>query len=175
MDGYINFKNCHIENKITAKEFGDILEHRIEMVFQKGNQLQARVEVQDVKIHKLWQAYQAMGISMPLQAKKLTDPIRAKMRELENEEPYWEKYNLSNERLNYCLAWMKKENNPIEILMDTEKVVNDLLILLNLRWEIISEQLGLIVKQAQVSRALELSKVDEFQALEHTIKETVKL
>lgn len=101
MDGYINFKNCHIENKITAKEFGDILEHRIEMVFQKGNQLQARVEVQDVKIHKLWQAYRAMGISMPLQAKKLTDPIRAKMRELENEEPYWEKYNLSNERLNY--------------------------------------------------------------------------
>lgn len=48
---------------------------------------------------------------------------------------------------------MKKENNPIEILMDTEKVVNELLILLNLRWEIISEQLGLIVKQAQVSRS----------------------
>lgn len=175
MDGYINFKNCHIENKITAKEFGDILEHRIEMVFQKGNQLQARVEVQDVKIHKLWQAYQAMGISMPLQAKKLTDPIRAKMRELENEEPYWEKYNLSNERLNYCLAWMKKENNPIEILMDTEKVVNDLLILLNLRWEIISEQLGLIVKQAQVSRALELSKADEYQALESALIDPIEL
>lgn len=41
-----------MENKITAKEFGDILERRIEMVFQKGNQIQARVEVQDVKIHK---------------------------------------------------------------------------------------------------------------------------
>lgn len=93
-----------MENKITAKEFGDILERRIERVFQKGNQLQARVEIQDVKIHKLWQAYLAMGISMPLQAKKLTDPIRSKMRELENEKPYWEKYNLSNERLNYCLV-----------------------------------------------------------------------
>lgn len=70
---------------------------------------------------------------------------------------------------------MKKENNPIEILMDTEKVVNELLILLNLRWEIISEQLGLIVKQAQVSRALELSKADEYQALESALIDPIEL
>lgn len=70
---------------------------------------------------------------------------------------------------------MKKENNPIEILNDTEKVVNDLLILLNFRWEIVSAQLELIVKQAQASRAIELSKADEYQALESALIDPVEL
>jgi hypothetical protein len=163
-----------MEDHITAKEFGDMLEHLVETVFDQGHQLQARVEVQDVKMHKLWEAYRAMGISMPLYAKKLIDPIRKKMMESEDEAPYWGKYHLANEELEQLMGGLKKKDNPIEILHKVESVVNDLLILLNFRWEMMTAQLGTVVKRAHASRASELSKVDEFRALEPVLKDPLK-
>jgi hypothetical protein len=57
----------------------------------------------------------------------------------------------------------------LEVLKETEKVIVDLVTLLNYQWEVLVRKLESTTKQTELSRRNELAKVDEFLALVPTL------
>ncbi|HAH25532.1 MAG TPA: hypothetical protein DCL77_17540 [Prolixibacteraceae bacterium] len=162
------------EKTLTLRDLGRHAETLVEMVFEQHDRIEERLSVQDVQFKGIWDAYTAMGITDKHYASSLIDSIRVKILETKNEEPYWEKYKQTNDELDRLLGLLKDQDNQLEVLKETEKVIVDLLILLNFQWDVLVAQLGSITKQIKVSRDTELAKVDEFWAIEPTFKDHPK-
>jgi hypothetical protein len=157
------------EETFTLRDLGRHAETLVEMVFEQHDRLEERLNVQDVQFKRLWDAYKSIGITDPNCFMNLIEPIRLQIRETQSEAPYWEKYKQTNDELDRLVGLLKDQDNPLEVLKETEKIIVDLVTLLNFQWEVLVAQLGSITKQIKVSRDIELAKVDEFLALVPTL------
>ena len=166
------FIHNHMEEKsLTLKDLGRQAESLLEMVLEQHDKLQERLSVQDVQFKRLWDAYKSIGITDPNCFMNLIEPIRVKMREAQSEAPYWEKYKQTNDELDRLLGLLKNKDNQLEVLTKTEKVIVDLVTLLNFQWEVLGAQLGSICDQIQVSRDKERTIFSEYKAAEPTMKD----
>ena len=102
---------------------------------------------------------------------RLIEPIRVQMRETQDEAPYWEKYKQTNDELDRLLGLLKDKDNQLKVLKETEKVIVDLVTLLNFQWEVLGAHLGSICDQIQVSRDKERTIFFEYKAAEPTLKD----
>jgi len=157
------------EAQLTLKDLGTHLEGLAEIVIEQGNRLQERVDIQDVKIRKITDAYISMGFIEPQYALDLIDPIRIKMLESQYDAPYWEKYHQINQELDRLLGLLKAQDNPMDVLKNIEKVIVDLFNLLNFQWKILVAQIGPICAQLKVSGDAEHAKLDEYKAVKATL------
>ena len=162
------------EKLFTLKDLGRHEETLLEIVYEQHDRLEERLKVQDVQFKRLWDAYKSIGITDPNCFIRLIEPIRVKMREAQNEAPYWEKYKQTNDELDRLLGLLKDKNNQLEVLKETEKVIIDLVTLLNFQWEVLVTQLGSICDKIQLSRNTERTTIAEFKAIEHTLKGSPK-
>ena len=159
------------EKLLTLKELGRHAETLSEMVIEQHDKLQKRLSIQDGQIKRIWDAYTAIGNTDPHQALSLLDPIRLKILKDSDESPYWEKYKQTNHELDRLLGLLKNKDNPLDVLKETEKVIVDLLVLLNFQWEVLVVQLGSVCDQIQLSRDTERTKVAEFRTIEPTLED----
>ena len=162
------------EKILTLKDLGNHAESLLEMVFEQHDRLEERLKVQDVQFKRLWDAYKFIGITDPNCFKRLLEPIRVQIRETKSEAPYWEKYKQTNDELDRLLALLKDHDNQLEVLKETEKVIVDLVTLLNFQWEVLVTQLGSICDKIQLSRNTERTTIAEFNAIEHILKGSPK-
>lgn len=158
------------ESQLTLKDLGRYAESLLELVIEQSDKLQDRLGVQDGQIKRIWDAYTSIGITDPMYAMRLLDPIRAEILETADEAPYWKKYRQINGELDRLLGHLKDHDNQLEVLKKTEKVIVDLLILLNFQWELLVAQLKSVCDQIQVSRDTERAEVAKYRALEPTLK-----
>lgn len=166
--------NLMEEEIINLKALGTELESLTEAVFDQGNKLMDRTEVQDEKIKKLWAAYTSMEIADPHYERSKLNPLVVKMQETLNDEPYWEAYNQTNGELEQLLGLLKNQNNSIEMLKKTEKVIIDLLTLLTFKWELLVFNLGPVCSNIKKCRDAEISTVEQFKEIEPTLEETAE-
>ena len=159
------------EKTLTLKDLGNHAESLLEMVFEQHDKIEERLSVQDVQFKRLWDAYKSIGITDPNCFYRLIEPIRVQMRESKDEAPYWNKYKQTNDELDHLLALLKGKDNQLEVLKETEKVIVDLVTLLNFQWEVLVTQLGSICDQIQVSRDKERTIFSEYQAVEPNLKD----
>ena len=159
------------EKTLTLKDLGNHAESLLKMVFEQHDRLEERLKVQDVQFKRLWDAYKFIGITDPNCFKRLIEPIRVKIRETKSEAPYWKKYKQTNDELDRLLALLKNKDNQLEVLKETEKVIVDLVTLLNFQWEVLGPHLGSICDQIQVSRDKERTIFSEYKAAEPTLKD----
>ena len=159
------------ENTLTMKDLGRLSESMLEMVFEQHDRIEKRLSVQDVQFKRLWDAYKSIGITDPNCFKRLLEPIRVQIRETKSETPYWDKYKQTNDELDRLLGLLKDHDNQLDVLKETEKVIVDLVTLLNFQWELLVRQLGSICDQIQVSRDKERTILSEYKAAEPTLKD----
>ena len=157
------------EKEFTLKDLGKYAESLAEMVFAQHDKLEERLSVQDVQFRRLWDAYKSIGITDPDCFDHFIQPIREKMWEANKDTPYWEKYKQTNGELDRLVGLLKDQNNSLKVLKETEKVIVDLVTLLNYQWEVLVRKLESTTKQTELSRRNELAKVDEFLALVPTL------
>jgi len=156
---------------ITMEDLGRFSESQLEEIFEQHDRIEERLKVQDVQFRSLWDAYKSIGITDPNCFKNLLEPIRVKIRETKSEAPYWDKYKQTNDELNRLLGLLKNKDNELKVLKDTEKVIVDLVTLLNFQWEVLGLNLGSICDQIQVSRETERAKMKEYWDNEPTLKD----
>lgn len=162
------------EEIINLKALGTELESLTEALFDQGNKLMDRTEVQDEKIKKVWAAYTSMEMADPHYERSKLNPLVEKMQETLNDEPYWEAYNQTNGELERLLGLLKNQNNSIEMLKKTEKVIIDLLTLLTFKWELLVFHLGPVCSNIKKCRDAEISTVEQFKEIEPTLEETAE-
>lgn len=160
------------EEAFNLKEMETRLDQLIVQVFEQGNKLVERTEVQDEKIKKIWAAYTSMEIAEPHFDRDKFNPLFEKMRDTSNDAPYQEIYDRNNDELDRLLGLLKDKNNSMEMLKKTEKVIIELLTLLSFRWDLLTNNLGLVCRHLKGFRDTELLKEEEFKAVEPSLKNT---
>jgi len=159
------------EKLFTIEDLWKYSETQLEKIFVQHDRIEERLSVQDVQFRRLWDAYKSIGITDPNCFTRLIEPIRKQIRETMSEAPYWEKYKQTNFKLDHLLGLLKNKDNDLELLNDTEKVIIDLVTLLNFHWEVLGENLGSICDKIQVSRDSERAKANEYWTNEPTLKD----
>ena len=159
------------EELFTMKDLGQYSESLLEKIFEQHDRIEERLSVQDVQFKRLWDAYKSIGITDPNCFMRLIEPIRLQIRETQSEAPYWGKYKQTNLELDRLLGHLKNKDNHLDVLKETEKVIIDLVTLLNFQWEVLGVQLGSICDKIQVSRDTERAKMKEYWTNEPTLKD----
>lgn len=140
-----------------------MLDNLVVNVFGHKDRLLAQTEVQDIKFRKIWEAYVGTGITYPDYKDKLLEPIRVSMMETKSDASFFEKYKQTGEELDRLLGQLKDQDNPIEILQETEKLIVDLYILLNLQWELLMAKMRPVVKKVRTVKDAELALIAEYK------------
>lgn len=160
------------EEIINLKALRTELESLEEDVFDQGNKIKERTEVQDDKIREIWAAYTSMEIAEVQNDRSMLNPIVEKMQKTLDDAPYWEAYNQTNEKLDRLLGLLKGKNNPIELLRETEKVIVGMLTLLNFKWELLVFNLEPVTSHIKNCRDAEISTVAQFKEIEDNLEDT---
>lgn len=164
----VNF-NPMEEEIINLKALGTELETLAEVVYDQGNKIKDRIEVQEDKIRKIWAAYTSMEIAEVHYDRSILNPIVEKMQKTLDDGPYWEVYNQTNEKLDRQLELLKDKNNSIEMLKETEKVIVEMLTLLNFKWELLVFNMEPVTSHIKNCREAEISTVEQFKEIEPTL------
>lgn len=156
----------------NLKALGAELESLAEAVFNQGDEIKERTEVQDEKIRKIWAAYTSMEIADPHYDRSKLNPIIEKMQETLNDAPFWEAYNQTDKELDGLLGILKDRHNSMEMLKKTEVVIVDLWGLLTFKWELLVFNLEPVCHNIKKCRDAEISTMEQFKEIEPTLNDS---
>ena len=160
-----NYLNNHLIKKpmdtiqAQLKELEAQLYHREEEVIGQGDQLQNQIDVQDVKISKIREAYKAMGLINEAQIMGIIVQFADQHFNLPEPESFWEKYGEIDHQLNQSLSLLASQNKQKEPICQAEKVVVDLMTVLKSYWDKMASSLKIVCD------LLSVCKYSEYQTI----------
>jgi hypothetical protein len=160
------------EEIINLKALGTELETLSEVVSDQSNKIKDRTEVQEDKVRKLWAAYTSMENAQVHYNRSILDPIVERMHKTLDDAPYWEVYRQTNDELDRLLGLLKDKDNSIEMLKETEKVIVEILTLLNFKWELLVFNMEPVNSHIKNCKDAENSTVEQYKEIEPNLEDT---
>jgi hypothetical protein len=160
------------EEIVNLKALGTELETLSEVVSDQSNTIKDRTEIQEDKVRKLWAAYTSTEIAEVHYNRSILNPIVERMQKTLDDAPYWEVYHQTNGELDRLLGLFKDKDNSIELLKDIEKVIVEILTLLNFKWELLVFNLEPVTSHIKNCKDAEISTVEQYKEIEPKLEDT---
>lgn len=132
-------------------------------VFEFRDKLLEQMDVQYAMINNLRKAYSCKGLTYSNYVDKLLAPIQIRMMETQNDAPIFEQYEQTLKEFEQLLGQLKHKDNSIEILNQSEQLINDLFILLNFQLDFLISKMSPIVTQVRHAKDAELELIAQYE------------